>query len=211
MPPEGVGSLQALAAVASLALWISKVDNTPGEVSRCLELVQVIYRDTQYLVELRGENLSALLKEPPRELRRIDDVVATATASINEIGRLLEKHRLEVQDGRPGIKGGIVWAYSDSESFSRWTPSLQVQHASVLSEIGHLKTFALMHPVLRMAGRVERSEKERSFENVNLLQSLLSGGNKSKDQQGGKSCSLLDPRFGRWYRTYISLCVCTYG
>lgn len=90
MPVEALAGLQGLAAVVHLALWVSKAENAPKEVNRCLELVQLIYRDTQYLIELRNENLE-ILEQTPRELERINDIIITATRSIRDIGTLLEK------------------------------------------------------------------------------------------------------------------------
>ncbi len=171
MPAEGTGNLQAIAAVASLALWISKIDNVPGDICRSLELVQPISRYTPYLVELRGEHLVALLRETPREVQRIDDAVATATAGIDEIGRLLEKHR---PASFRAAAARIGWDPAELEAFSRrWAPHLQAQRDLLLGEISHLKTFALAHPVPKMATRAERAEKGRSFDNVNLLQSSI--------------------------------------
>ncbi|PSR82547.1 hypothetical protein BD289DRAFT_12680 [Coniella lustricola] len=184
MPIDPSSLFQGVSAIVNLALWIAKAENAPKEVSRCLELVQLVYKDTQYLIELRNETLSTL-EQTPRELARIDDVIITSTRSIQDIGGFLEKYRPAAHNGRTSVRSRIVWVLSDSETFSLRAPNLLVQHNTVLGEIQTLRTFQMIGPLLKATREreieIEKLDGPRKFENINLLHSLM--GNDSKRPQ----------------------------
>ena len=170
---EAIGGPQALSAVVSLASWASsRAGNAPQSVQRCLQLVEQIHGSLQHLIALRDENLARLVATP-QELGRVNAVIDAAAETITDVGLLLEKYRPDADLGRASLKARIVWVVTDAESFSLCAPNLLIQHATVLSEINYLESW---DPRLRMADRAERTEPQRRFENVGLLQSILGGG-----------------------------------
>ena len=86
-----MSGLEAIGKIVQFAVWLSKVENAPDEVSRCMELVESIWQNIQYLIQLRNEKAETLKQMAPRELNRIDNLIVTAKRAIQDIGTVLEK------------------------------------------------------------------------------------------------------------------------
>jgi hypothetical protein len=138
--PLTLGVLSGVASVTSGVVTFSKflydLKNTPVDVKTCLDLVRRVDEDIQYAISLRGKNLK-LLSDTPIELERLDRIIAAATESILDVGRLLEGCRREAHGGRVPIRGRMKWVLGDSTAFSRRTGNLQQQHAAINVEIAY--------------------------------------------------------------------------
>ncbi|KAK9414660.1 hypothetical protein SUNI508_10943 [Seiridium unicorne] len=168
--------IQKVSTIADSARWLAKADNVPGEIAHCLQLIQVISRDTKYLVELRDENYSTL-QSTPREFNRINEIIESAAQSLADVDRLLEKYRAQAEDKGKRLSLPVIWLLSDSETFSLRARNLQTQHQTVLNEINHLRSYRMLNPVMQMAGKAEL----RQFENLDLIKSLMGGKASNKE------------------------------
>ena len=161
-------SLRRVSSIAKSAVYLVRAQNVPAEIGHCLQLVQVVHQDAQYLAELRDEN-SERLESSPRELARIDRIIETLSLSLSDIDGLMDKYKYS-DDVK--ANASILWVNSDAESFKIRLANLQTQHATLLSEISHLKMMSLVNLSINGA--------DRHFENVHLLNSLVGGGKASR-------------------------------
>ncbi|KAK9794155.1 hypothetical protein AB5N19_04457 [Seiridium cardinale] len=168
--------IQKVSTIADSARWLAKADNVPEEIAHCLQLIQVISRDANYLVELRDENYS-ILQSTPREFNRINEIIGSAAQSLADVDRLLEKYRAQAEDKGKRLSLPVIWLLSDSETFSLRARNLQTQHQTVLNEINHLRSYRMLNPVMQMAGKAEL----RQFENLDLIKSLMGGKASNKE------------------------------
>lgn len=165
-----IKSIQKVGTIADSARWLAKAENVPEEIAHCLQLIQVISRDTKYLVELRNEHYS-VLQSTPREFNRIDEILNSAAESLGDVDRLLERYRDQVDNKGSTPSLPVLWLLSDSETFSIRARNLQTQHQTILSEINHLRSYRLISPVMQMASQTVQHQ----FENLDLLKSLMGG------------------------------------
>lgn len=141
--PIALGVVSGLSAAASAIVTSSKfiydLKNTPVDVKTCLDLVHRVDADINFAIKLRDRYLD-LLAENPGDLKRLDQIIATAEQSILDIGRLLEGCRAEVYGGHVPLKGRMRWVLGDSAAFKMRTGNLQQQHNTILHEITYLRT-----------------------------------------------------------------------
>lgn len=184
--PLTLGVLSGVASVTSGVVTFSKflydLKNTPVDVKTCLDLVRRVDEDIQYAISLRGKNLK-LLSDTPIELERLDRIIAAATESILDVGRLLEGCRREAHGGRVPIRGRMKWVLGDSTAFSRRTGNLQQQHAAINVEIAYLRQMEALKPLrdlsnnttfenadlMSMSSRRRSSSRLSAFEDGNLI------------------------------------------
>jgi hypothetical protein len=163
--PLTLGVLSGVASVTSGVVTFSKflydLKNTPVDVKTCLDLVRRVDEDIQYAISLRGKNLK-LLSDTPIELERLDRIIAAATESILDVGRLLEGCRREAHGGRVPIRGRMKWVLGDSTAFSRRTGNLQQQHAAINVEIAYLRQMEALKPLRDLSNNT-------TFENTDLM------------------------------------------
>lgn len=165
MPVDPITGVQALSAVATLARVLASLHNAPDRVKDCLELVQVLHRDRQLLVELMNEHVD-LKDEMPSEWRRLEEKVNSADRVIQEVGLLLQKYRPETR----AVGWRVAWVIADADTLANKVPSLQMQQATILSEVNGLRARRRLKPVVAMAETVQET---RQLENLNLLSSLM--------------------------------------
>jgi hypothetical protein len=152
----------ALSATLTIIKFIHELKSTPTDVKTCLDLVSRVDEDIQYAIALRGKHLRHL-SSTPDELKRLDRIIASATESILDVGRLLERCRREANGGQVPIAGRVRWVLGDSTAFSRRTANLQQQHAAVNGEITHLRNLGALQPVRDIL------VSNTTFENPELL------------------------------------------
>src|SRR5208282_3802956 len=88
------GFLSALNAAVTFSKFVYELRNTPIDVKTCLDLVARVDEDIQFAISLRAKHLKQL-EATPDELRRLNRIIASATESILNVGRLLEGCRRE--------------------------------------------------------------------------------------------------------------------
>jgi hypothetical protein len=189
--PITLGVLSGLASATSGIVtsfkFVYDLKNTPVDVKTCLDLVRRVDEDIQYAISLRGKNLK-LLSDSPIELDRLDRIVAAASESILDVGRLLEGCRREAHGGKVPIKGRMKWVLGDSTAFSRRTGNLQQQHAAINVEIAYLRQMEALKPLrdlsnnttfenadlMSMGSRRRSSSRLSAYEDGNLILVLVS-------------------------------------
>jgi hypothetical protein len=170
MVVDPISAAQALSAVAITAKALSTLHSAPQRVQDCLELVQQLHRDRSHLVELMHDPHSlSLREEAPGEWQRIEEQVATADRLMQEVGSVLSKYRPETR----GVAWRVVWVVADADTLANKVPNLQMQQATILSEINGLQARRRLHPIVALAETVQDTVQEARMENINLLGSLM--------------------------------------
>jgi hypothetical protein len=173
--------LSGLNASVTFSKFVYELKNTPIDVKTCLDLVARVDEDIQFAISLRAKHLKQL-EGTPETLRRLDRIVADATESILNVGRLLEGCRREAHGGKVPMRGRVKWILSDSMAFSRRTANLQQQHAAINGEIAFMRQLEALQPLrdLTVSTTFENAElfsmgRRRSSSRL----SSLSGGGKA--------------------------------
>lgn len=161
--PFGTAAFGSIGSTITLLRFVYDIKNTPVDVKTFLDLVHRVDEDLQYAVSLRGKHLKQL-SESPIELRRLDGIIASATESILDVGRLLEPCRKEANGGKVPMMGRVKWVLGDSTAIARRTANLQQQHAAINVEIAYLRNLESLQPLKDLASNI-------SFENMDFFSS----------------------------------------
>ncbi|CAM1506008.1 Fc.00g116450.m01.CDS01 [Cosmosporella sp. VM-42] len=145
-------------------------DQAPKEIRRSLELVQRCDRDLQRLVTARYKNF-ALLQHQAVELERLDGIIEATKKELGEACDIIETCRPGVHHGRLQVplQRRMKWALYDAREFRSLEPLLNCQHASVLSELNHIRDLVLW------SSSQSKTKSETTFDNVALLADLMGG------------------------------------
>ena len=80
------------------------------------------------------------------------------------------RYRPEANGGRTSVKARVKWVIADADTFGQRVPNLAIQNSTILTEIQWLRFQSIAMP-----STATKAEREQTFENVNLLQSLIGG------------------------------------
>lgn len=155
------GLASAVNTVVTFARFAYEIKSTPTDVKTCLDLVCRVDEDIQFAINLRTQHLQQLSANP-ETLKRLNRIIAQASESIIDIGRLLEGCRREAHGGKVPFEGRVKWILGDSMAFSRRTPNLQQQHAAINAEIAYMRQMEALKPLRDLTANTV-------FENAELL------------------------------------------
>jgi hypothetical protein len=163
--PITVALASGLAAAVNTAVtfvrFAYEIKNTPTDVKTCLDLVCRVDEDIQFAINLRAQQAKQLSMNP-ENLRRLDRIIAQASESIIDVGRLLEGCRREAHGGKVPFQGRVKWILGDSTAFSKRTANLQQQHAAINAEIAYMRQIEALKPLRELTASTV-------FENAELL------------------------------------------
>jgi hypothetical protein len=163
--PITVAVASGLAAAVNTAVtfvrFAYEIKNTPTDVKTCLDLVCRVDEDIQFAINLRAQQARQLSMNP-ENLRRLDRIIAQASESIIDVGRLLEGCRREAHGGKVPFQGRVKWILGDSTAFSKRTANLQQQHAAINAEIAYMRQIEALKPLRELTASTV-------FENAELL------------------------------------------
>jgi hypothetical protein len=152
------GSITATVTFSNLVLGIK---NCPEEAKTCFSLVKLVHVDIEYAVALRTKH-RAILQQRPIDAKRIDDILNSASRSLESVGSLVERLNPVAHGGKIPFQKRLRWFLGDSASFALRTRDLQAQHAAVQGEISWLRMVELVAPLHSAA------ETKTSFDNFDL-------------------------------------------
>ena len=84
------------------------------------------------------------------------------------------RYRPEANGGRTSVKARVKWVIADADTFGQRVPNLAIQNSTILTEIQWLRFQSIATP-----STATKAEREQTFENVNLLQSLIGGSTRN--------------------------------
>lgn len=152
--------------------FVLSLKNCPEDVKTCFNLVKRVWEDVHYAVHLRTKHRGLLL-ERQTEAARIDSVLQSAILSVQDIGTLVERARVDISSQKIDIVRRLRWVTGDSSSFATRTRNLQAQQMAVLAEITYLRNLDMIEPL------TEALSGNTSFENIDLLQAYSPGDKNS--------------------------------
>lgn len=157
--------LSGLASAISSAItgikFVFELKNTPADVKTCLDLVDRVNKDLQYLISLRT-SYAKTLESTPEVLTRVDGVIQDGYQSIQSVGLLLEGCRTGAHGGQTPFRGRMKWVLADSAAFRFETVNLLVQHNTINVELTHLRNIEALQPLRSLASEI-------SFENWGMI------------------------------------------
>jgi len=103
----------SLNSIVNFSRFAYELKSTPTDVKTALDLVTRVNDDIQYAITLRAKYFKQL-STIPENLKRLDKVIAQASQSIMDIGRLLEGTRREAHGGKVPIGGRVKWILGHS-------------------------------------------------------------------------------------------------
>jgi hypothetical protein len=152
------GSITATVTFSNLVLGVK---NCPEEAKTCFSLVKLVHADIQYAVALRTKH-RVILEQRPLDAKRIDDILYSASQSLDSVGSLVERLNPDAHGGKIPYQKRLRWFLGDSASFALRTRDLQAQHAAVQGEISWLRMVELVAPLHSVA------ETKTTFDNFDL-------------------------------------------
>jgi hypothetical protein len=152
------GSITATVTLSNLVLGLK---NCPAEAKTCFSLVKLVHADIQYAVSLRTKHRT-ILQQRPTDAKRIDDILKSASRSLESVGSIVERLNPNAHGGKVPFQKRLRWFLGDSASFALQTRDLQAQHTAVQGEISWLRMIELVAPLHSVA------ETGTSFDNFDL-------------------------------------------
>lgn len=180
------GSITGTVTFSNLVLGLK---NCPEEAKTCFSLVKLVHADIQYAVALRTKH-HAILQQRPLDAKRIDDILYSASQSLDSVGSLVERLNPAAHGGKIPYQKRLRWFLGDSASFALRTRDLQAQHVAVQGEISWLRMIELVAPLHSVA------ETKTTFDNFDLWKR-----DRTDDDQDGYEVSIT--RTGTFMRHWM--------
>ncbi|RDW63372.1 hypothetical protein BP6252_10917 [Coleophoma cylindrospora] len=141
--------------------FVCSLKNAPASTKTCLDIVNRVSDDINFAILLRHKHYAQLLAQP-ETLRRLDSILNSAKESIEDVGRLLENFRPDVNCGKISLASRLAWMLSNQQVFVERKSNLQQQHAAINVEIVYMRQFELLPPLVNACQKI-------FFENLELM------------------------------------------